>query len=203
MPDHLGHSARIAAARSAIEYICGRSDEEQAAPEFAAWAHSAIDQLTDDLDRRCYFSMTGGEGDPRLWAWHAASELGMHRLDVEMALGHEHSMTPVQALDAANYTCRFFLQAMRRVLERDPGRLTARLVDAGEMVGSINIEPLPESASPAAAVIEGPPIQSIRCGRRRAVLRRAGRPRDEARPRTGGHQHADRAQRLVLPCPRC
>ena len=86
--------------------------------ELAAWAHSAIDHLVDDPDRQCYFSMTGGEGTARLWAWHAASELGMHRLDVEMALGHEHSMTPTHALDAADCTCRFFLQAMRCVLER-------------------------------------------------------------------------------------
>lgn len=211
----LDHSERVEAARSAIDYICGRSEAEQARPvpncpgwtvynaashigrvgiaweemitappedpesrargyeragrkpagtptaELAAWAHSAIDELVGDVDRRCYFSMTGGEGDPRLWAWHAASELGMHRLDVEAALGHEHSMNPVQALDAADYTCRFFLQAMRRVLERDPGRLTARLVDAGEAIGSVTIEPLPESDAPTSVVIEGPPIQVL------------------------------------------
>ncbi|WP_428120514.1 maleylpyruvate isomerase family mycothiol-dependent enzyme [Candidatus Poriferisodalis sp.] len=211
----LDHAERVAAARSAIDYICGRGDEEQAAlvpncpgwtvynaashigrvgiaweemitsvpedpesrargyeraglkpagtstAELATWAHSAINQLTDDLDRRCYFSMTGGEGTAGLWAWHAASELGMHRLDVEMALGHEHSMTPTQALDAADYTCRFFLQAMRRVLERDPGRLTARLVDAGDAVGTVNVEALPQSTSPAAVVIEGPPVQVL------------------------------------------
>lgn len=211
----LDHSERIAAARSAIDYICGRSDEEQAVPvpncpgwtvynaashigrvgiaweeminstpddpesrargyeragrkpagtstaELAAWAHSAIDQLGGDLDRRCYFSMTGGEGNPWLWAWHAASELGMHGLDVEAALGHEHSMTPTQALDAADYTCQFFLQAMRRVLERDPGGLTARLVDAGGEVGSVTVEPLPETESSASAVVEGPPTQVL------------------------------------------
>ena len=211
----LDHAERIVAARSAIDYICGRSDKEQAVPvpncpgwtvynaashigrvgiawqemissapddpqsrergyersgrkpagapmaDLAAWAHSAVDGLVDDPDRRCYFSMTGGEGTARLWAWHAASELGMHRLDVEAALGHEHSMTSAQALDAADYTCRFFLQAMRRVLERDPGRLTARLVDAGNVVGSVNIEPLSETASPASVVIEGPPIQVL------------------------------------------
>ena len=109
----LDHAERVAAARSAIDYICGRGDEEQAAlvpncpgwtvynaashigrvgiaweemitsvpedpesrargyeragltpagtstAELATWAHSAINQLTDDLDRRCYFSMTG------------------------------------------------------------------------------------------------------------------------------------------------
>ena len=211
----LDHSERVAAARSAIDYICGRSDVEQAAPvpncpgwtvynaashigrvsiaweemmtsapedpesrvrgyeraslkptgtstaELATWSHAAIDQLTDDLDRRCYFSMAGGEGNPRLWAWHAASELGMHRLDVEAALGHEHSMTPSQALDAARYTCQFFLQAMRRVLERDPGGLTARLVGSGGEAGSVTIEPLPESESPASVVIEGPPVQVL------------------------------------------
>ena len=207
----LDHSERVAAARAAIDYICGRSNTEQAVSvpncpgwtvynaashigrvgiaweemitsttedpesrargyeragrkpagtstsELAAWAHSAIDQLTGDLDRRCYFSMTGGEGNPRLWAWHAASELGMHRLDVEAALGHEHSMTPAQALDAADYTCQFFLQAMRRVLERDPGGLTARLVDADE----VTVEPLPESERPSSVVIEGPSVQVL------------------------------------------
>ena len=211
----LDHSERVAAARSAIDYITGRSGAEQAVPvpncpgwtvynaashigrvsiaweemmtsapedpesrargyeraslrpagtstsDLAAWAHSAIDQLTGDLDRRCYFSMTGGEGNPRVWAWHAASELGMHRLDVEVALRHKHSMTPAQALDAAEYTCQFFLQAMRRVLERDPGQLTARLVDVGNVIGSVHIEPLPESEQTSSAVIEGPPIQVL------------------------------------------
>ena len=211
----LDHSERVAAARSAIDYICGRSEAEQAqavrncpgwtvynaaahigrvgiawevmitsppedpesrqrgyeragrkpagtsTDELAAWAHSAVDQLVGDVDRRCYFSMTGGEGTPRLWAWHAASELGMHRLDVEAALGHEHSMTPAQALDAADYTCQFFLQAMRRVLERDPGGLTARLVEADGEVGILTIEPRPESESSASATIEGPPIQVL------------------------------------------
>ena len=45
--------------------------------------------------------MTGGEGTAALWAWHAASELGVHRLDVEATLGHDHSLTDDQALDAA------------------------------------------------------------------------------------------------------
>ena len=207
----LEHSVRIATARSAIDYITGRSDQEQAEPvpncpgwtvynaaahigrvgiaweemissapddpqsrergyqrsgrkpagspmtDLAAWAHSAIDRLVDDPDRRCYFSMTGGEGTPRLWAWHAASELGMHRLDVESALGHEHSMTPAQALDAAEYTCGFFLPAMRRVTGKDPGRITARLVADGDVVGKVTIE----SVSSAAAVIEGSPVQVL------------------------------------------
>ena len=207
----LDHAERIAAARSAIDCICGRTDQEQTVPvpncpgwtvynaashigrvgiawqemissapddpqsrergyersgskpvgtpmaDLAAWAHSAVDGLLDDPDRRCYFSMTGGEGTARLWAWHAASELGMHRLDVEAALGHEHSMTSAQALDAAEYTCQFFLPAMRRVTGKDSGRITARLGGDGDVVGEVTIE----SASSAAAVIEGPPIQVL------------------------------------------
>ena len=207
----LSHGERLAAARSAVDYITGRSEVEQAQPvpncpgwtvynaashigrvaiaweemihstpedpesrqrgyeragqkpagspvaELRSWAHSAIDCLTDELERRCYFSMTGGEGNPRLWAWHAASELGMHRLDVESAVGDEHSMTAELALDAATYTCQFFLPAMRRVTARDPGGLTAHLVESDETVGSVTVE----SPSSASALIEGPPIQVL------------------------------------------
>ena len=121
------------------------------------WAHSALDQLTDDVDRACYFSMTGGEGTVGLWTWHAASELGVHRLDVEAALGHDYSMTPHQALDAAVYTCDFFLPAMRRVLGEDPGGLSARLVDAdeGDAVAVIT------SDGDSAVAIEGPGIDVL------------------------------------------
>ena len=104
------------------------AEQPEGAPlaDLAAWSHAAIDHLVDDLDRRCYFSMTGGEGTAALWAWHAASELGVHRLDVEAALGVAHAQTDAQALDAATYTAQYFLPAMRRVTEQDPGGVTAR-----------------------------------------------------------------------------
>ncbi len=125
--------------------------------DLAAWSHAAIDHLVDDLDRRCYFSMTGGEGTAALWAWHAASELGVHRLDVEAALGVAHAQTDAQALDAATYTAQYFLPAMRRVTEKDPGGVTARLIGPDGPSGTVAIE----SESEAAVTIEGPSTQIL------------------------------------------
>jgi uncharacterized protein (TIGR03083 family) len=208
----LSHTQRIDAARSAIDYITGRTDVEQRRPvpncpgwtvynaaahigrvgiaweemitsppedpesrergyrrsaerpagtstaELAAWAHSAIDELVDDVDRRCHFSMTGGEGTASLWAWHAASELGVHRLDVEAALEHNHSLTDEQAVDAATYTCRYFLPAMRRVTGPDTGPVTARLVGGHSgIVGEATIE----SEAAAGVTVEGPATQVL------------------------------------------
>ena len=126
--------------------------------ELASWVEAAIDHLVDDTERRCYFSMTGGEGTAELWAWHAASELGIHRLDVEAALGHDHSMTDEQALDAATYTCHYFLPAMRRVIGRDPGRITARLLGADTtLAGRVTVE----SETLEGVTIEGPAVQVL------------------------------------------
>ncbi len=208
----LTHEDRIAAARSAVDYITGRSLDEQRQPvpncpgwtvynaavhigrvgvaweemilaspddpdsrvrgyartadrpagaptsELAAWIGSALDQLATDTDRPCYFSMAGGEGTVGLWAWHAASELGLHRLDVEDALGHPHSMTDDQAIDATSYTCQFFLPAMRRATGRDPGSITARLLGAaGEVLAVVDVD----SDNRRSVVVEGPPIQVL------------------------------------------
>lgn len=208
----LTHAERLAAARSTIDYITGRSAHEQKQPvpncpgwtvynaavhigrvsiawesmiratpddpdsrtrgyarseetpaaspmsDLAAWAHAAIDQLDGDaeLNRPCYFSMTGGEGTVALWGWHVASELGVHRLDIEAALGHEHSLTPEQAIDAAVYACTFFLPAMRRVGDDDPGGLTVRL-RSGAAVETVAIE----SPAPQNVTIEGEPTQVL------------------------------------------
>ncbi len=135
------------------------AEQPEGAPlaDLAAWSHAAIDHLVDDLDRRCYFSMTGGEGTAALWAWHAASELGVHRLDVEAALGEGHAQTDAEALDAVTYTAQFFLPAMRRVTENDPGGVTARLVGPDGLVGTVTIE----SEADASVTIEGPPTQVL------------------------------------------
>ncbi len=125
--------------------------------ELASWAHAALDELDGDVDRSCYFSMTGGEGTVGLWGWHAASELGIHRLDVEAALGHPHASTDEQALDAATYTCQFFLPAMRRVTEKDPGGMRVRLNSEDGATAETAIE----SDSSDVAIIEGPPVQVL------------------------------------------
>ena len=86
-----------------------------------SWALAAIDSLDDDLDRACYFSMTGGHGTVALWGWHAASELAVHRLDVEAALGMEPTISQPMAIDALTYAAQYFLPAMSRVTETNPG----------------------------------------------------------------------------------
>ncbi len=125
--------------------------------ELASWAHAAIDRLDDDVDRSCYFSMTGGEGTVGLWGWHAASELGVHRLDVEAALDQPHALTDRGALDAATYTCQFFLPAMRRVTEIDPGGVRVRLNNEDGTIAGTAIE----SESTDAVTLEGPPVQVL------------------------------------------
>ena len=125
--------------------------------ELADAGHRTLALLTDP-DRRCYFSMTGGEGTTGLWAWHAAAELGVHRLDVEAALGNAHALTDAAALDAADYTCRYFLPAMRRATSTDPGRLTARLLDDdGRLVATAAVD----SDTVSDVVIEGPATQVV------------------------------------------
>ena len=126
--------------------------------ELASWMNAAIDHLVGDVDRRCYFSMTGGEGTAGLWAWHAASELGVHRLDVEAALGHERSLTDAQALDAATYTSDFFLPAMRQATEQDPGALATHLLDAeGATIGETTID----STQSVGVTVAGPSIEVL------------------------------------------
>ena len=135
----------------------GLQPEGTAMSTLRSWAHSALNRLADDVHRQCYFSMTGGEGTVALWTWHAASELGLHRLDVEAALGQEHSMTARHALDAATYTCEFFLPAMRRALGQDPGALTVRLESDDGRVGVATIG----SATLNSATVEGPAVDVL------------------------------------------
>lgn len=207
----LNHEERVTAARAAVDYITGRTTEEQSRPvpncpgwsvynaashigrvsiaweamitatpddpesrtrgyaksdqqppgtpvdQLAAWCHSALDHLGGDLDRPCYFSMTGGHGTVGLWGWHAASELGIHRLDVEAALGHEHAMTNAQAGDAVTYTCQYFFPAMRRATEEDPGGLKISLTGSDDSVVDLAVE----SEAGRSATVSGPPTQVL------------------------------------------
>jgi hypothetical protein len=47
-------------------------------------------------------TVTGGSGTVGLWAWHTASELAVHRLDVENALKTPHSMSGDVEADAVD-----------------------------------------------------------------------------------------------------
>lgn len=126
--------------------------------ELARWAHAALDRMSGDASKPCFFSMTGGPGTTGLWAWHAASELGVHRLDVEAALGHEHAISDLEAVDATTYVCEFFLPAMRRAAEEDPGAVTAELLsDTGECLHTVSID----SASTHQVTVRGSVVQVL------------------------------------------
>ncbi len=157
-------------ARDRAYEISGRRPTGVDMAELAAWGHSAIDFIADNPNRECFFSMTGGHGTTELWAWHAASEIGVHRLDVEQALGHDHAISDEAAVDSVDYAFRFFLPAMRRVTGEDPGRLNAELLAAdGSTLGTVAIEP-PEAADGAGSTdgssartvtIKGPAVQVL------------------------------------------
>jgi len=207
----LQHDERLASARASVDYITGRTGDEQQRPvpncpgwtvynaashvgrvaiaweemmtsapddpesrergyarsgqqpagtplpELASWANAALDRLEGDTERRCYFSMTGGEGTAGLWAWHAASELAVHRLDVEDALDHPPSLTDDQVIDAISYASQYFLPAMRRVTGVDPGRVHAKLRTANGGSSAVTID----SDLEASVTIEGPPTQVL------------------------------------------
>lgn len=151
-------------ARERAYAISGRRPVGADPVDLAAWAHSAIDFMADNPNRECFFSMTGGHGTTELWAWHAASEIGVHRLDVEQALDDDYAMSDRAAVDSVDYACRFFLPAMRRVTGENPGGLSAELLGAdGAPLGTVAIEPAADSAEQdlAGVSIRGPVIQVL------------------------------------------
>ena len=208
----LNQAERIALARSAVDYVTGRSSDElakvvpncpgwtvynaavhicraavfwehmMACPpsdadartkalakiaelpsrvdpaELARWAHGALDRMSADDPTPVYFSMTGGAGTAALWAWHAASEIGIHRLDVEAALGHPYAIADLDALDSAVYAAEYFMPALRSDAEEDPGEVTMQLLsDAGNIVGSAVIG----SEATGRVTISGPSAQVL------------------------------------------
>ena len=220
------HQQRLAAARSAIDYIGSRSPQQMQAPvpncpgwtvynaavhigrvgvawhsmilaspddpdsrvrgyaeaesrgsgnepaELVAWARSAIDALdVANLERPAYFSMTGGAGTVGLWGWHASSELSIHRLDVEDAVGDPRSISDTIAVDAIDYTCRYFLPAMARASEcmnLDP--LDAVAVAGGQELGRTTARADNDSA--ASTHVRGAPVDVLLAlwGRRHGAI---------------------------------
>lgn len=126
--------------------------------DLGALVHDALDQLVDNADAASYFSMTGGHGTRRLWARHAAAELGMHQLDVEAALSHPHQMSDQHALDALAYSSEFFLPAMRTAAGEDPGAVSLQPTDAdGNELPSVE---LPSEAA-ARVRLRGAPVDLL------------------------------------------
>lgn len=208
----LTHDERIQSARSAVNYICSRTESELEQPvpncpgwtvynaavhigrvgvawhamilatpddpesrtrgyadaeargsghspeTLGSWVDAALDALVDDPERACYFSMTGGHGTAGLWAWHAASELGIHRLDVESALGHAHDMSPERAIDAIEYTAEFFLPAMVRATQQELPAI--ELVGCGPD-GEPSVTKRVGAGADAAAHVSGPLVDVV------------------------------------------
>lgn len=208
------HEERLAAAHSAIEFICSRDPDEMAtlvpncpgwtvynvavhigrvgvawhsminaspddpdsrargyadaesrgsghSPDvLASWVRGAIEALEDDVDRPSYFSMTGGAGTVGLWGRHAASELGIHRLDVEHSLGVPYAISDDLALDALDYTSQFFLPAMATVTETDPGTLRVVAARDGTKFSPLTLRATHGSSKPE-ATITGLPVDVL------------------------------------------
>ncbi len=147
-----------ATARERAYQVSGERPAGAEPAELAQWAYAALDRMGGDPSKACFFSMTGGPGTVGLWAWHAASEIGVHRLDVKAALSHEHAITDVDAADATTYVCEFFLPAMRRAAQEDPGRVAAELLsDTGKLLHTAEIH----SESTPHVTIRGPVVQVL------------------------------------------
>lgn len=141
----------------------------------ASWALAAVDALDDDLERACYFSMTGGSGTVALWGWHAATELGLHRLDIEAALGAPYAMSDDLAIDALDYTVQYFLPAMVQASDARLEPLHAVAVRDGHTLGSFRAGASDEDP---AATISGAPVDVLLAlwGRPHGALDVAGPP---------------------------
>ena len=141
----------------------GYADAEARGPghsptDLASWAHSALDELEGDTERPSYFSMTGGHGTRSLWAWHASSELAVHVLDVQDALGLEPHLDDALAADAVVYACTYFLPAMRNATGRDPGAVRIEFVhEDGRIVDVVSVE----SSGDGSTVLRGDPTQLL------------------------------------------
>ena len=92
-----------------------------------------------------------------LWAWHAASELGVHRLDVESALNHDHAITDKQAGDAVAYVCQIVSPAMRQATGEDPGTVTIHLDTTEDPPDPVRIT----SDNAGQVTVRGRPVQVL------------------------------------------
>ncbi|MGI9599490.1 MAG: maleylpyruvate isomerase family mycothiol-dependent enzyme, partial [Acidimicrobiales bacterium] len=145
-------------ARDRAYEVSGQKPTGASLTELAQWAHSCIDRMSGDPDEVCYFSMAGGPGTTGMWAWHAAAEIGVHRLDVESALGQQHAMTDAEAVDGATYVAEIVTGALRRMSGEDPGAVSIELLDrTGTVAGTADV---PSEGSGRVAV-RGPAMSAL------------------------------------------
>jgi len=125
----------------------------------AQWANGFIDQVDEDPTVVTFYPLGGGRGTAGLWALHAASEWGVHRLDVEGALGHDPSMTDQQALDALRWAVEIVLPVLAGRSSLELPALEAIVSTAsGTRIGSVR---RPDSFSGEPVTIEGPGVQVL------------------------------------------
>ena len=126
--------------------------------EFLDQVDPIFDHMAADEHAECYVSMAGGPGTRGLWARHALSEIGVHRMDVEAAVGEPHQITIEEARDSVNYVARYVLPSFRHMAGEDPGSLTVELTGAnGELLDCYTIA----SANQNAAIVRGPASQML------------------------------------------
>lgn len=97
------------------------------ADQLKEWGDAMLDRANTETEEPCFLSMAPELGTTWMWVWHAASEIGIHRLDVEAALGHEHELSEAGIIDSMAYACEFFMPAMARATQCDPGAVTFEL----------------------------------------------------------------------------
>ena len=126
--------------------------------DYLARAEPILAYMAGDEHAACYLSMAGGPGTLGLWSRHALSEIGVHRMDVEAALGEAYGMSLDEAVDGAGYVAGFVLPAFRRMVGEDPGALTVELTDdAGLVVATLRVR----SEADRVAVVRGPAVQAL------------------------------------------
>ena len=142
--------------------------------QFADRVEPVLSHMAADEHAPCYVSMTGGPGTRGLWARHALSEIGVHRMDVEAALGEPHGITTDEGHDAVDYVATWVLPAFRRMTGEDPGALTLELTGPDTaIIDSISIA----STASGRAVVRGPAGQLL--------LALWGRPNSDVEIRDG------------------
>lgn len=126
--------------------------------QFVERVEPVLAHMSADEHAQCYVSMTGGPGTRGLWARHALSEIGVHCMDVEAALGEPHGITTDEGHDAVDYVATWVLPSFRRMTGEDPGALSLELMGPdAEIVDTLSIA----SEAPGSAVVRGSTSQLL------------------------------------------